>query len=109
METNIFVFIIWCILGSFFILLAVYALFSKKPIRFWANVDMFQVSNVKKYNCAVSKLFAIFGLVLIILGSPLLAGQNSAWVLFSVIGLMIEVIIAMAVYSLVIEKKYKKM
>ena len=47
-------------------------------------------------------------IVLIVLEIPLLAGQNSAWMLLSVVGLMIESIIAMTVYSLVIEKKYKK-
>ena len=55
-----------------------------------ANADVFEVTDIKKYNHAVAKLFCIFGIVLIVLGIPLLA------------------IIAMVVYSLVIEKKYKK-
>ena len=41
------------------------------------------------------------------LGIPLLAGQNSAWIILSILGVMAESIAAMAVYSLVIEKKYK--
>lgn len=101
-------FVIWGLLGCMFICLGIYSCFSKKPTRFWANIDNFTVSDIKKYNLAVAKLFCIFGIVLIILGIPLLSGQNSAWICFSVVGLMIESIIAMAVYTLVIEKKYKK-
>ena len=56
----------------------------------------------------MAKLFGILGMVTIGLGFPLLAGQNSAWVLISVVGVMAESIAAMAVYSLVIEKKYRK-
>ena len=75
---------------------------------FWANADVCEVRDIKKYNHALSGLFSIFGIVTIALGVPLLAGQNSAWVLLSVMGVMIESIIAMAVYTLVIEKKYRK-
>ena len=100
-------FLMWCSFGSVFMGLAAFAWFSKKPVRFWANAEVFQVTNVKKYNHAVSKLFCIFGILLIALGIPLLPGQNSAWILLSVAGVVIESIIAMAVYSLVIEKKYK--
>jgi hypothetical protein len=56
----------------------------------------------------VAKLFGVFGVVFIILGLPLLAGQNSAWAILSIVGVMIESIAAMAVYSTVIEKKYRK-
>ena len=75
---------------------------------FWANADVFEVTDIKKYNHAVAKLFCIVGIVLIVLGIPLLAGQNSPWILLSVAGLVMESIIAMIVYTLVIEKKYKK-
>lgn len=108
MDGKIIGFIIWSAIGGMFICLGIYSYFSKKVVGFWANVKVFEVSNIKKYNHAVAKLFCIYGIVLIVLGIPLLAGQNSAWVLLSVVGIMIESIIAMAVYSLVIEKKYKK-
>lgn len=83
-------------------------LFFKKAIGFWANAEMFEVTDIKKYNGAVAKLFCVFGIVFIILGFPLLSEQNSAWILLSVLGLMIEIITAMIVYTTVIEKKYKK-
>lgn len=55
-----------------------------------------------------SAIGCIFGIVLIVLGIPLLAGRNSPWILLSVAGLVMESIIAMVIYTLVIEKKYKK-
>lgn len=110
MEGRAIGFIMFCILGCVFLGMALYTWFSKKPkpIGFWANAEMFEVTDVKNYNRAVAKLFAIFGIVLIILGFPLLAGQNSAWAILSIVGVMIGSIAAMAVYSAVIEKKYRK-
>lgn len=108
MTGRIISFVIWSAIGCIFVCLSIYSYFSKKPVRFWANADIFEISDIKKYNHAMAKLFCIFGIMLIVLGIPLLAGQHSAWILLSVVGVMIESIIAMAVYSLVIEKKYKK-
>lgn len=102
-------FVIWALLGAAMIGLGIYAaVFSKKPMRFWANAEVFEVTDIKRYNRAVAKLFYVYGAVLIVLGTPLLAGQNSAWILLSVLGLMAESIVMMAVYTQVIEKKYKK-
>lgn len=108
MEGRIIGFVIWCAVGCLFIGLAVCAWFSGKPMGFWANAEVFEVEDVRKYNRGVAKLFGVFGIVLTALGMPLLAGQNSPWVLLSVLGVMIESIGAMAVYSLRIEKKYRK-
>lgn len=108
MTGKVIGFAIWCVLGIAFIGLGVYTAFSKKPMRFWANVGVFEVTDIKKYNYAVAKLFCVYGIVLVLLGTPLVLGQNSAWILLSVIGIMIESIMAMVVYSLIIEKKYKK-
>lgn len=44
----------------------------------------------------------------IILGIPLLEGQNTPYILLSVIGVMVETIVIMAAYSLVIVKKYEE-
>lgn len=108
MDGKLIGFLIWSAFGGIFICLAIYSWFSKKPIGFWANIEVFEVSDVKKYNHAVSKLFCVFGIVLIFLGIPLLMKQNSAWILLSAVGVMLEAIISMIIYSLVIEKKYKK-
>lgn len=101
-------FVLWCIVGCFFIGLSIYALFSKKAMGFWANAEVFEVTNVKKYNTAVAKLFFIFGIVFILLGLPLLSKTMTLLIFLSIIGVMIETITTMIIYTLVIEKKYKK-
>ncbi len=108
MSENVTGFIIWCIVGCFFIGLSIYSLFSKKAMGFWANAEVFEVTDVKKYNTAVAKLFFIFGIVFILLGLPLLSETMTLLIFLSIIGVMIETITTMIIYTLVIEKKYKK-
>lgn len=108
MEGKTIGFMIWCIGGMFFIGIAIYIWFSKKAIGFWGNAKMFEVTDIKKYNHAMSKLYAAYGIIFILLGLPILSGQNSPWILLSVVGVMAESIALMAIYSLVIEKKYRK-
>ena len=48
-----------------------------------------------------------YGIIFVVLGMPLLSGQNSPYILLSVLGVMTETIVTMAIYTLVIEKKYK--
>lgn len=101
-------FIIWTIVGIFFIILGIFVFFSKKAAGFWANAKMFEVNNVKKYNHAMGKLWIAYGIIFILLGLPLLNGQNSPLILISCIGLLVETIIFMVIYTLAIEKKYRK-
>ena len=101
-------FTIWSIFGCVMISLGIYAFFSKKTMGFWANVETVEVTDVKKYNAAVGKLFCTYGVIFILLGLPLLSGQNSAWILLSVVGVVAESIGAMIVYSIVVEEKYRK-
>lgn len=52
--------------------------------------------------------FAVWLLIsaaFIILGIPLLNGQNSPFIVFSILGIMVEAIVAMVIYTTVIEKK----
>ena len=110
MTETMLAFTFWSIIGLLFIILGIYAFFSKKaqPMGFWANAKMFEVTDVRKYNAAMGKLFIGFGMIFIILGLPLLSGQNSALIILSAFGVMAEVILMMAIYTIVIEKKYKK-
>lgn len=103
-------FIIWLIVSCFFVVLGLYAFVSKKevPFGFWANAEVFPVNDVKGYNRAVGKLWIVFGVVFAILGIPLLKGQNSPYILLSIIGVMVEAILTMVIYVVVIEKKYRK-
>lgn len=103
-------FLIWVIVGAIAI---IYGLFvamvpKKKAVGFWANAEMFPVTDVKAYNRAVGKLMIIFGIVFILLGIPLLQGQNSPTIILTVFGVMFEVVIMMSIYVCVIEKKYRK-
>ena len=78
----------------------------KKPVGFWANIETPKVSDVKGYNRATGILFILYGVVFILIGTPLLGNQNNAFILLSVVGVMFETIVIMAVYSLFIVKKY---
>lgn len=108
MIGNIIGFVIWAIGGVIIIGLGISAYFSRKVVGFWANIKPISVNDIMGYDRAVSKLFVIYGVILIILGLPLLLGQNSPFVLLSVLGVMIETIAIMVVYSLFIERKYKE-
>ena len=108
MTGRIIGFVIWSVVGCLFIGLGIYSFFAKKPMGFWANAQMFEVTDRKKYNAAVGKLFSVFGIVFILLGLPLLAGQNSPWIFLSVLGALLECITAMVVYTVVIEERYRK-
>lgn len=108
MSEMVVAFFVWCIVGLLMIGMGISAFFAKKPMGFWANAKMFEVTDLKKYNTAVGKLFCGYGILFILLGLPMLAGQNSAWVLLSVIGVMAESIALMVIYTIVIEPKYKK-
>lgn len=101
---------IWCLISGLFIVLGIYSFLSKKEVAFgfWANAETFPVNDIKAYNRAMGKLWCVFGVVLAVLGLPLLKGQNTAFILLSVLGVMAEAIITMGVYTIIIEKKYRK-
>ena len=75
MEKNIFFFFILCIWAVIYLCLAVYIWFSKKAIGFWGNKKMFEVTDIKKYNHTMSKLYVAHDIVFILPGLPLLAGH----------------------------------
>lgn len=108
MTGNIIGFVIWAIVGVIIIGLGISAYFSRKVVGFWANIKPMSVNDITGYNHAVGKLFVICGVIFIALGLPLLSGQNSPFILLSVLGGMIETVVIMVVYSLCIERKYKE-
>ena len=103
-------FLIWELMGIAFLGLGVWAIYSKREVAFgfWANAETFPVKDVKLYNRAVGKLWIVFGVVFMILGIPLLQGQNSPYVVCSSLGNMREAIVVIVVYTTIIEKKYRK-
>ncbi len=108
MTGNMIGFVIWAIVGVVIIGLGVKSYFSKKAAGFWANIRPISVNDITGYNRAVGKLFVVYGVIFIVLGLPLISGQNSPFILLSVLGVMVETIIIMAIYSLCVEKKYKE-
>ena len=103
-------FIIWVMIGCLFVGFGIFTMLSKKEVAFgfWANAKQFPVNNVKAYNRAVGILWCAYGIILAVLGLPLLGGQNSAGIIITILGVMAESIIAMVIYVTVIEKKYRK-
>ena len=103
-------FIIWCTLGLLFVGIGIYDCLAKsaRPFGFWSNVKVGEIKDVQAYNKALGKLFIFFGITFSLLGLPLLAGQNSAWIILSMAGTMILTIVTMAVYTIAIEGKYRK-
>lgn len=110
MKETMIAFMIWAVISCVFIGMGLYDIFSKKevPFGFWANAKTLPMEDVKGYNRAVGILWIVYGVALMLLGLPLLQGQNSAGILISVLGTMLISIVAMAVYVVVIEKKYRK-
>ncbi len=108
-ETRI-AFVIWALLGIAIVGLGIYDMCStkEKAFGFWANAETFPVKDVKGYNKALGKLFITYGIVFILLGIPLLKGENSAGIVISILGTAFLSIITMAVYVTGIERKYRK-
>lgn len=101
-------FLIWSVCALLFIVLGISARKKDKPVGFWANASAPEVTDVKKYNAAVSWLFIVFAIVFELLGLPLLfSEQNSPAILFSILGMLPLVIVTMVVYTR-IESKYRK-
>lgn len=101
-------FIMWMLGGGLLIGLGIAAFFVKKEMGFFCNVKPLPMRDVKSYNRAVGKLFIGYGIVFMILGLPLLGGQNFPGIILSILGVVVETIVAMAVYLLAIQAKYEK-
>ena len=101
-KAMLFGFIVWLISGGVMVIFGIYAMHSKR-----ANAEVFEVNDVRAYNRAVGRLWCVFGAVFILLGFPFLTGQNSPYFIVSILGCMIEAIVAMVVYVAVIEKKHR--
>ncbi len=106
-EGKIIGFVIWLIMGILFIVNGLFCFKAKKATGFWANAKTAPIGDIKSYNRTMGKLWCLYGGVLILLGIPILL-ENSIWILISIVGVMAESILLMAVYTLKIEKRYRK-
>lgn len=100
-------FIIWIVCSLMFVGEGIFCFFTKKQVGFWANAKTPEMQDVKAYNRAVGKLWITFGSLFMILGLPLLADQNSVWIIFVSLGAMVWCIMLAVVYMR-IENRYRK-
>ena len=109
MSPGIYAFSTFALIGLFFLIMGIRCLHSDKPSGFWANAEQFEVTDVRAYNKAMSKLWFTAALLYAALGLPLLTPANILLlILVSVVGTMIVSIGIMIFYTTVIEPKYKK-
>ncbi len=110
MEGRWIAFIIWALMGVLFIAMGIYDLSSKKakPFGFWANAEVASIEDVKGYNRALGILWCVYGVLFVLIGLPLLAGQNSGSIIITMLGTMFISIGAMIAYVVGIEPKYRK-
>ena len=69
---------------------------------------MASIEDVKGYNRALGILWCVYGVLFVLIGLPLLAGQNSGSIIISMLGTMFISIGAMIAYVVGIEPKYRK-
>ena len=80
----------------------------KLPTSIYANIkEPPKVSDVRAYNRAIGIVWTVSGIVMVLLGLPLLAGQNSPLALISIFGVVFECIALIAVLVF-IEQKYRR-
>lgn len=100
-------FIIWSVVALIFVFIGIYTWKSNEPVGFFTGQKPPEVTDTKGYNHAVAKIWFVFATVMELLGLPLLAGQNSPYIMLSVFGAMFSVIGIIVAYVRV-ETKYKK-
>ena len=109
MTYGIYAFSAFALIGVFFLVMGIRCRHSDKPSGFWANAEQFEVTDVRAYNKAMSKLWFVAAILYTALGLPLLTPANILLViLVSIIGCMIVTIGIMIFFTTVIEPKYRK-
>ena len=108
MSEEILGFLIWSSVGFLFAGFGIYARFAKQPVGFWADAEMFEVSDATHYNRAMCKLFCGAGVAFALLG-PSLLSNHAGWIMLSCcVSVMMEIMALILIYTQVIEKKYRK-
>ena len=110
MTEGIIAFVIWIMVSLVFVVIGIYDLRAKEVVGFWSSGKRPEIApeKIKAYNRAGGRLWIGFAITCILLGFPLLAGDNSPLIVITLLGSLLAVVALMAVYVLVIEKKYGK-
>ena len=110
MDRNVIGYLVWCAVGGACFVTAVSIWRSKKAVSLrWKKLDG-EVTDVKKYNHAVAKLYILYGAVFILAGLPLflLKAPVPAWVgLLTAAAVAADTGALFALYGRIV-KKYKK-
>lgn len=107
MTGGIIGFIIWISVSLVFVIIGFSAWRSRTPVGFFTFAKPPEVTDVKRYNHAVAVIWYVFAGCMCLLGLPLLAGQNSPYVVISIIGTM-WLCIGIAIAYCRVEKRYRK-
>ena len=109
MTPGIYAFSAFALIGLFFLVMGIRCRCSDKPSGFWANAEQFEVTDVRAYNKAMSKMWFVAAVLYTAIGIPLLTPANIILViLVSMVGTMVVSIGLMVFFTTVIEPKYKK-
>lgn len=109
MTPGIYAFSAFALIGLFFFIMGIRCRNSKKPSGFWANAEQFEVTDVRAYNKAMSRMWFTAAVLYTALGVPLLTPANILLViLISMVGTMIVSIGLMVYFTTAIEPKYRK-
>lgn len=97
----------WMLVSGIFEVIGIVSWRSEKAVGFWNISQQIQVSDIKKYNHAVAKMWFVFGGIFAVIGLAVLI-DDSVGIVGMVLGGMFWSIALMVVYTR-IEKKYRVM
>lgn len=101
-------FVIWSIVAVLFLGIGLWSRKSEKAVGFFSNTKPPEVTDIAKYNKAVSIIWFVFAIILELLGLPLLfLKQNSPLFLVVVLG-TVFLVIGIIIAYIRIEGKYRK-
>lgn len=101
-------FLIWSAVSVLFAVIGISSRRSDKAAGFWANAEAPEVSDIRGYNRAVSKIWFIAAGVMEAAGVPLLfLKQNDPGFIVTVL-LVVALVIGMMVAYNKVEEKYRK-
>ena len=108
MSGAILGFSVWSLVALVMLVIAIVDLRSEKPVGFYTGVKPPEVTDVKKYNRAVSTIWFVYFGVFELLGLPLLFyEQNSPIFIIPILGVVFLSIGIIIAYNAVLNK-YKK-
>lgn len=101
-------FIIWSLCSLLFLIIGISSKMSKKPAGFFSNCKAPEVTDVKKYNNAVAKIWFVAAVVFELLGVPFLVLEQNSPIFIIIILPIPFLVVLMVVAYLRIEAKYRK-